>query len=323
MSGISSKALTYGGAGNKYKFNGGNELQSNEFSDGGGLEMFDAVNRMYDPQIGRFWQIDEMADAYEDWTPYAFAENNPILKNDPLGLDPEKSTPDNPIVLPEVVIVAIPKGKWARQNLYYDIMDQLNRRGATIDQIMQPSLREMMYRYDGITKFRQKVADGNRADGLAFLNFASWFVPGGILTKLGKLKKLQGLLKLYNTKRGRFAVNSLIQFGINGKNADIGDILLGTFIPGLKGLGIQVALDWKPLGDNGAVPELAFINKDGASVAVDAFTALAYFGLGKLPVTATPLTTTQKNVLSDVYTTLEAAINNIYQQGVQQLESNR
>jgi hypothetical protein len=30
-----------------------------------------------------------------------------------------------------------------------------------------------------------------------------------------------------------------------------------------------------------------------------------------------------KNVLSDVYTTVEAAINNIYQQGVQQLQSNK
>ncbi len=322
MAGISSKALAFGNPQNRYKFNRGNELQSGEFTDGSGLEMFDAVNRMYDPQIGRFWQIDEMADAYEEWTPYAFAENNPILKNDPLGLDPEKSTPDKPKELENVTVVGIKGGLWAKTRFYYRLTDYLNSKGATLDNIVNDKLREQMYRIDGIVKHRERVAEMTRASDKAFLNFASWFVPGGILTKLGKLKKLQGLMKLYNTKRGRFAVNSLIQFGINGKNADIGDILTGTFIPGLKGLGIQVALDWKPLGD-GAVPELAFINKDGASVAVDAFTALAYFGLGKLPVTSTPLTTTQKNVLSDVYTTLEAAINNIYQQGLQQLQSNQ
>ena len=168
MSGISSKALSFGNPQNKYKFNGGNELQSNEFSDGSGLEMFDAVNRMYDPQIGRFWQIDELAEANWEWSPYEFAHNNPILLNDPLGLDPEKSTPDNPKELGEVVVVSIPKGQWAKQRMYYDIMDQLNRRGATIDQILQPSLREMMYNFDAITKHRERVAEMTRESDKVF-----------------------------------------------------------------------------------------------------------------------------------------------------------
>ncbi|PVD53794.1 hypothetical protein DC498_04600 [Terrimonas sp.] len=99
MAGISSKALN-GLVENKYKFNGGNELQSKEFSDGSGLELYDAVFRQFDAQIGRFHQIDPLADIIDGWSPYAFSFNNPILFNDPLGLLAGSDT----ITLPEIVI---------------------------------------------------------------------------------------------------------------------------------------------------------------------------------------------------------------------------
>ncbi len=84
MSGISSKAA--GKLLNRFKFNSGNELQSGEFNDGSGLETYDAVHRMYDPQIGRFHQIDALADVSNNYSPYSFGSDNPILRNDPLGL---------------------------------------------------------------------------------------------------------------------------------------------------------------------------------------------------------------------------------------------
>jgi RHS repeat-associated protein len=86
MSGISDKALKTNYAQNKLKFNGGNELQNQEFSDGSGLELYDAKNRMYDPQIGRFGQIDALGDMSQNHSPYVFGSNNPISINDPLGL---------------------------------------------------------------------------------------------------------------------------------------------------------------------------------------------------------------------------------------------
>ena len=87
LAGISDKALKTQYAENKYRYNGGNDLQNKEFSDGSGLEGYDATFRMYDPQIGRFWQIDPLADINENSSPYSFVANNPIKYNDPSGLD--------------------------------------------------------------------------------------------------------------------------------------------------------------------------------------------------------------------------------------------
>lgn len=86
--GIGSKALAFDNPDNKLKFNGGSELQTNEFSDGTGLELYETPFRGYDPQIGRFAQIDPLAELANDWNPFSFSFNNPVKYNDPLGLTP-------------------------------------------------------------------------------------------------------------------------------------------------------------------------------------------------------------------------------------------
>jgi len=86
MAGISSSALR--GTNyqeNRKKFNG-NELQSKEFSDGSGLELYDFNARTYDQQIGRFLRIDPATELAYDLTGYRFGFNNPVLHNDPSGL---------------------------------------------------------------------------------------------------------------------------------------------------------------------------------------------------------------------------------------------
>jgi RHS repeat-associated protein len=87
MAGISSKAVNFGGPGNKYKSNGGTELENKEFSDGSGLDWLATDFRSYDAQIGRFHQVDFLSALSFDQSPFAFVNNNPISYVDPLGLD--------------------------------------------------------------------------------------------------------------------------------------------------------------------------------------------------------------------------------------------
>lgn len=74
MAGISDQALKSNYAVNKYRFQK-QELQNKEFSDGSGLEMYEFKYRMDDPQIGRFWSVDPLANKYVYNSPYAFSED--------------------------------------------------------------------------------------------------------------------------------------------------------------------------------------------------------------------------------------------------------
>ncbi len=84
MAGISSKAA--GKLENKK-----NKFQGQEYNDDLGVDMYEFKYRMDDPQTGRFWQVDPLADKYTYNSTYAFSENKVTAHVEVEGLEAEVS----------------------------------------------------------------------------------------------------------------------------------------------------------------------------------------------------------------------------------------
>ena len=67
-----------------YQFNGMVEKEQ-----AFGLELYETPFRSYDAQLGRFWQVEPLADEFHSISMFQFGFNNPISANDPSGLNPE------------------------------------------------------------------------------------------------------------------------------------------------------------------------------------------------------------------------------------------
>src|SRR5690606_9179862 len=79
----------------KYKF-GGFEYQT-ELN----LNYYDFGMRNYDPALGRWLNIDPLAEVSRRWSPYVYAYDNPLRFIDPDGMKPKDTTDEDKEEEPE------------------------------------------------------------------------------------------------------------------------------------------------------------------------------------------------------------------------------
>ena len=240
MVNLSSKAIA--GLDNKFKYNG-KELQSKEFTDGGGLELSDFGARQHDPQLGRWITIDPFAQKRYWVSPYNYVQNNPLNRYDPNGLTDytlNKKTGDVKQVGkknddPDRIVKTNQKGevKYKKNGEARVAVDGIEKgilkdgqNFQNKDQVIsiggdgQPSI-------DGVKSFTLKLSEyiGKEINGFSYSSKGSGNVTDMVLGKYqdNELDKSSGTTRALQNKYGnKFSFNNIVQEFHTHPNGQLG-----------------------------------------------------------------------------------------------------
>ena len=206
----------------KYKF-GGKEL-----NDELGLDLYDFGARNYDPSLGRWLNVDPLAEEFAGWTPYHYVHNNPINLIDPTGMSAE---PPSTHIDEEGNVLAVKND--GNLGIYQHSSKDIKSGNLDNDSDKQV----------GVTLFENSFSKGDKID------IGSFRAKEWIDSFEGNQKALVGIQPIGIARKGWYAINarngqafdpkSYLSGGVGGgsqisegvyiSNRDLGNFAAGAF----------------------------------------------------------------------------------------------
>jgi len=313
----------------RYGFNG--QEKSNDVTQGN----YTAEYWEYDSRIGRRWNVDPKPNVAI--SPYNCFEGNPILFADPNGDKPFDWIKKNnsqgqteykwddkaksPGTTPVGYTYVGATGSYANNNNssvnLYANGGWFRSSGVTAESGSKGTAPPIQEAPSAASSAPLNVKPKPQATvgplGYRFNNdFERGMIKDNIATQ-GSIMLIGGVTATVATK---LAINSTIQLSVNGKNADFADVGINSLSPYTYGnIWATSMVDWKPLSGD-LTPKVGFINKGAANVGLDLGINHIFYGLGKLPVTSTPLSSTQKLVVGTVNSVNKTVIKKTFNDGM-------